>query len=188
MHNRFISDINQNTANRAILSRWHKIELPNAWLVAGCLFQTVWNLQAKRPAQQDIKDYDLFYFDPIDLSQQAEQQIQAYADSLLGDLGIVIEVANQARVHLWYQSFFGHPYTALTSAEDGISKFLVRETCVGIRPNEYCAPYGLEGLYAGTLTPNTLVPHQNLFEHKTASYQQRWQWLKINTVVDQHHS
>jgi hypothetical protein len=33
------------------------------------LFQTVWNLQRGRPPGQGIKDYDLFYFDPTDLSE-----------------------------------------------------------------------------------------------------------------------
>jgi hypothetical protein len=183
MLNRFRSDIEGNAANRAILERWGSIELPHAWLVAGCLFQTVWNLQAGRPAQQDIKDYDLFYFDASDLSRDGEQQAQAQVDALLGDLGIVVEVANQARVHLWYEEFFGQPYAALNSAEEGISRFLVRETCVGISPAECFAPYGLEGLYAGTLTPNALVPHANLFERKVASYRQRWPWLKVTEAL-----
>ena len=179
MQHRFRADIECNPANRAILSRWARLGLPEAWLVAGCLFQTVWNLQADRPPQQGIKDYDLFYFDPSDLSGEAEEQAQAQVSSLLGDLGIVVEVANQARVHLWYEQFFGYRYMPLASPEDAIAKFLVRETCVGVRPSECCAPYGLDGLYVGTLTPNPLVPHANLFEHKVASYRQRWPWLKI---------
>jgi hypothetical protein len=49
METAFLADITANPANRAILSRWQKLELPNAWLVAGCLFQSVWNLQSGRP-------------------------------------------------------------------------------------------------------------------------------------------
>lgn len=52
------------------------------------------------------------------------------------------------------------------------------ETCVAIRPGEVYAPYGLEGLYDGTLTPNPLVPHAELFDAKVASYQARWPWLR----------
>jgi uncharacterized protein len=184
MQHRFRADVERNPANSAILSRWKRVELPEPWLVAGCLFQTVWNLQAGRPPHQDIKDYDIFYFDASDLSQETERQAQAHLDSLLGDLGIVVEVANQARVHLWYEQFFGHTYSPLGSSEDGIRKFLVRETCVGIRPGQYFAPYGLEGLYAGTLTPNPLVPHHNLFERKVATYRQRWDWLRVHAERD----
>lgn len=131
------------------------------------------------PSQSGIKDYDIFYFDSSDLSEAAEAQAQALAESVLSDLGVTVEVANQARVHLWYPEHFGYPYPALASAEDGISRFLVRETCVGIRPQQWYAPYGLTGLYAGTLTPNAATPYAELFAKKVAAYKARWSWLKI---------
>jgi hypothetical protein len=61
---RFVADVLQNINNRTILERWDDLNLPDGWLVAGCLFQTVWNLQAQRNPEDSIKDYDLFYFDP----------------------------------------------------------------------------------------------------------------------------
>ena len=179
MDSDFISHVARNSVNRAILSRWNDLDLPDAWLVAGCLFQTVWNLQAGLAPETGIKDYDLFYFDPSDLSESAEAEAQARAASVLGDLGVAIEVANQARVHLWYPTHFGRPYPALTSAEDGIRRFLVLETCVGVRPDACHVPYGLAGLYAGTLTPNPIVPAPELFARKVASYRARWNWLTI---------
>jgi hypothetical protein len=173
----FLADISANPANRAILSRWQRLQLPDMWLVAGCLFQTVWNLQSGRPPAADIKDYDIFYFDAADLSKASEEQAQLHADAILNDLGITVEVANQARVHLWYPDHFGYPYDPLCSSADGIQRFLVQETCVAVRPGEVHAPYGLAGLYKGTLTANPLVPHTHLFERKVASYRARWPWL-----------
>ena len=41
----FIRDVRANRFNRAILDRWEALALPDGWLVAGCLFQTVWNLR-----------------------------------------------------------------------------------------------------------------------------------------------
>jgi len=142
--------------------------------VAGCLFQTVWNLQRGRPPSQGIKDYDLFYFDPTDLSEAAEAQAQSRVSSLLADLDATVEVANQARVHLWYPGYFGRPCPPLQSSEDGIRRFLVLETCVGIRPHECHAPFGFSGLYAGSFTPNPLTPYPELFAAKVASYRARW--------------
>lgn len=179
MTDAFLRDVASNPVNRAILSRWSDLALPDGWLVAGCLFQTVWNLKAGLPPDADIKDYDLFYFDPTDLSKEAETQVQAHADSVLADLGVSIEVANQARVHLWYPEHFGHSYPRLTSAEDGIARFLVLETCVGVRPQQCHAPYGLDGIYAGTLSSNPLIPYADLFTRKAASYQSRWNWLSV---------
>jgi hypothetical protein len=175
----FANHVALNPANRAILARWHLLDLPGAWLVAGCLFQTVWNLQAGREPGMGIKDYDIFYFDASDLSQTAEAHVQAHAASVLGDLGVSVEVANQARVHQWYPTHFGRPYPALESAEEGIGRFLVLETCVGLRPHGCHAPFGLTGLYTGTLTPNPATPYPELFAQKAASYTARWDWLRV---------
>ena len=71
------------------------------------------------------------------------------------------------------------PDADLIVASDGIERFLVPSTCVGVRPGEIYAPYGLESLYAGTLAMNPLTPHRDLFEAKAASYQRRWPWLTI---------
>jgi len=173
----FLRQVASNPINASILARWNALGLPDAWLVAGCLFQTVWNVKSGRKAGEGIKDYDIFYFEPSDLSEEAERAVQRSADELFGDLGVTVEVANQARVHVWYPEYFGRPYPQLSSAEEGIGRFLVLETCVGVRPDEVFAPYGLEGIYAGTLTPNPRTPYAELFAAKVASYRSRWDWL-----------
>lgn len=179
----FIAQVLRNPANAAILDRWDALRLPDGWLVAGCLFQTVWNLRSGNPPQEGIKDYDLFYFDAGDLSADGEQAVQSRVEQVLGDLGITVEARNQARVHLWYEAFFGHSYPALRDARDGIDRFLVRETCVGVRPSaaacELYAPYGIETVAQGTLTRNALTPHAALFDAKAASYRARWPWLRV---------
>jgi hypothetical protein len=183
----FLADILSNRHNRAILDAWDALELADGWLVAGCLFQTVWNLQAGRAPEQDIQDYDLFYFDADDLSAAAEARVQRRVERVLGPLGVPIEVKNQARVHLWYEEHFGHAYPRLASARDGIDRFLVPATCVGVRAagagREVYAPNGLALLYAGLLTPNPLTPHLPLFREKAASYRRRWPWLQVREAV-----
>jgi hypothetical protein len=180
--NRFLADILTNRYNRAILDAWSAFELEDGWLVAGCLFQTAWNLASGRAPEDCIKDYDIFYFDAADVSAEAEARVQARVESVLGSLDVPIEVKNQARVHLWYEEHFGHPYEELASAKEGIDRFLVTSTCVGVRPvaggYEVYAPNGLAILYAGVLTPNPLVPHLKLFRSKAASYRSRWSWLE----------
>lgn len=180
---RFISEILRNRFNRAILESWSHLELPDGWLVAGCLFQTVWNLQGHRAPEADIKDYDLFYFDPVDLSAEGEQRAQRRVDAALGALGVSVEVKNQARVHLWYEEFFGFPYPQLSSSTDGIDRFLIPATCVGVQPARsgyrVYVPNGLSILYGGELTPNPLTRHLPLFREKAASYKSRWPWLSV---------
>ncbi len=180
MRGKFLSDIARNPNNAEILRRWGQFDLPDLWLVAGCLFQTVWNLQLDRDASLGIKDYDLFYFDAVDRSAEAERQAGERVNEILSDLGVKFEVVNQARVHQWYERDFGHPYPELHSAEDAIRRFLVLETCVGVRADDCAAPYGLDGIYKRTLSPNPLVPHKDLFAAKVASYRSRWPHLVTN--------
>ncbi|MBK9571258.1 MAG: nucleotidyltransferase family protein [Rhodoferax sp.] len=180
---RFVADVLHNRFNRAIVERLDDLKLPDAWLVAGCLFQTVWNLRSGQAADAGIRDYDVFYFDADDLSEQSETLINQLAAALFADLRVPIEIKNQARVHLWYESYFGRPYAALRNSREGIDRFLVASTAVGLQPQAadhrpaVYAPYGLDQLYRGVLTPNLSMDHGPLFERKCKDYQARWPWL-----------
>ena len=182
---RFIEDALRNPHNRALLAGLPALALPVAWLVAGCLFQSVWNLQGGRPPEAGIRDYDLFYFDATDLSAQAERQVDERVQRHFSGLPVTIETKNQARVHTWYAEYFGGSYAASLCAQDGIDRFLVDCTCVGLQPGEglptLYAPYGLQALYEGVLRPNPRCHQPRLYAAKAADYRARWPWL---TVLD----
>ena len=184
LHEHFVRDVLANPDNRAILDRWDRLGLPDGWLVAGCLFQAAWNVATGQPAGAHVKDHDLFYFDAGDLSEAGERRAQSRVDDVLADLGVVVEAKNQARVHLWYEAHFGYPCPRLASVKDGIDRFLVLSTCVGVRPGgaslEVYAPNGLHDLYGGRLAPNPLTDHRPLFAGKALSYVERWPWLRID--------
>ncbi len=184
LRERFLADLRRNPNNDRILGRWDALALPDGWLVAGCLFQTVWNVLSGRDPTAGIKDYDLFYFDPDDLSAETEQAAGRRAEAVLSDLGIRVEVCNQARVHLWYERHFGRPYARLASTREGIDRFLMPATCVGVNSREVYAPHGFELLYRGELTMNPLTPYPELFERKAADYRARWDWLRTVRSVD----
>lgn len=121
----------RNPVNAAISDELFHLALPDAWIVAGCLVQTVWNGLTARPLDYGIADYDAFYFDP-DTSWAAEdaviRQLQDRLASLdVKVLGVKVEVRNQARVHLWYPQKHGLPYPALQSSTEGIDRFLTQE-------------------------------------------------------------
>jgi hypothetical protein len=69
----------QLTALRTTLSRnrtlLEVLGLPDWYLTAGCLFQTIWNTVTGRPPTHGIKDYDVFYHDDTDLSWEAEDAV-----------------------------------------------------------------------------------------------------------------
>jgi len=174
----------RNPINRAILQRLPLLGVSQAYLVAGCVFQALWNERAGRSPQSEVKDYDIFYFDDADLSWEAEDAVIQRGRVLFGDLDALIEIRNQARVHLWYPQRFGAPYPSLASSEDGIGRFLVRCTCVGLAPQgdgslRLHAPYGLDELEHGILRPNANAPSLQRFREKAMSYQARWPFLRI---------
>jgi uncharacterized protein len=183
---RFRAIVRQNRINAALLDRLPALDLPDCWLVAGCLFQTVWNIQTGRPPQENISDYDVFYFDRSDLSYEAEDRVIKRVASVCAGLDAVIEVKNQARVHLWYEQRFGQEYPALASSSSGIDRFLVEGTCVGVscalsQPPAVYARFGLDDLYAGILAPNPRDLPPPRFNEKAASYRARWPWLTLAT-------
>lgn len=177
----FIDAALTNRFNAKILERLPALDLPECHLVAGCLFQAIWNMIAGQPAGRNVHDYDVFYFDGSDLSWGAEDAVIKKVNLHFEDLPIRIDVKNQARVHLWYEEKFGAGYPALISARDGIERYLVECTCVGIEvaTGELFAPNGLEDIWAGQLRINPKNARPDAFLEKAKSYQARWPMLTI---------
>src|SRR2546426_11685534 len=100
--------LENNSVIERILLRASSLQMPNWYLGAGCIAQTVWNSLHGFRLTQNIQDYDLAYFDSTDLSEEAEEKTIRKAQSVLGDLGVNIDVKNEARVHLWYKKHFGN--------------------------------------------------------------------------------
>ena len=86
-----------------LLYRLRSLRLPQWRLVAGCLYQTVWNVLTDRPRGTGIKDYDLIYFDQDEPSWEAEDAVIRRVAAATRDCVGPVEVRNQARVHLWFE-------------------------------------------------------------------------------------
>ena len=71
---RFESIIRADADLMHLLERLRSLGLPQWRLVAGCLYQTVWNVLTDRPRGTGIKDYDLIYYRD-DASWEAEDAV-----------------------------------------------------------------------------------------------------------------
>ncbi len=60
---RFSADALANPVKGALLGRRPDLGIDQPWLVAGCVYQAVWNCLAGRPPAENVKDYDVFYWD-----------------------------------------------------------------------------------------------------------------------------
>ena len=172
--------VRQNLAVAAVLDRLPELRLAQGHLTAGCLFQTAWNIAGGRAPGWGIRDADVFYFDE-DPSWEAEDAVIRRAAALCADMPLRVEVRNQARVHLWYEARFGAPCPPLRSAREGIDRFLVACTAVGVAvgTGEVYAPFGLDEIERGILRINPRHPRPALFRAKAEDYRARWPWLRI---------
>ena len=89
----FVSLALRNPANDAILTALDALQLPDAWLVSGCLVQSAWNALTDRPMGYGISDYDVFYFD-ADTSWEAEDRVIGQLDRVARQLAAPIQVRN----------------------------------------------------------------------------------------------
>lgn len=153
----FIAAALRNPIHEIIAEELSRLALPDAWIVAGCLVQTVWNVQTARAVDHGIADYDIFYFDP-DTSWQAEDAVIRKLQGRLARLNAKVEVRNQARVHLWYPEKHRLPYPALHGSTQGIDRFLTKNTQVGIRRtqagHDIYAPHGFDDIAKMIVRPN----------------------------------
>lgn len=179
----FVALALRNPVNQAILQRLPALGLADTWLVSGCLFQTVWNIQTGRDIQHGIRDYDFFYFDP-DTSYAAEDAVIRRVRATFADITDAIEVRNQARVHLWYAEKFNAPYPPLTRARDGIDRFLMDCAQVGLRNGttgyDVYAPKGFADVVDMIVRPNRIANFQAArYDEKTARWKALWPELTV---------
>lgn len=156
--------------------------LPDAWIVSGALYGNIWNALTGKPWDYGVKDYDIFYFDASDRSYDAEDAIIQRCTPLFPNAPPV-EFRNQARVHLWYETHFGHPYPPLADSREGIRRFACITHMIGARLHggtlDLYAPHGLEPIFAFQLIGNTLLDNRATHEAKGARHCGLWPELTL---------
>lgn len=161
-----------------LLDNFASLALPEPWIVAGALAQTVWNHRYALPPTHGIADIDLVYFDP-DLSEATEAAHQ----SRLANTPIRFDVKNQARVHQWYEAKFGRPLAPYRSVPEAIATYPTTATAIGVRMQngtmELCAPFGTADLFAGIVRPNKALVTEAAYTAKAARWRRLWPELQI---------
>ncbi len=161
-----------------ILARFDEIGLPDCWLVAGAIAQTVWNgLHGREPAS-GIKDIDVVYFDANDLTAQSKQREQARVRALFPEIPVELDVQNEARIHLRYEDRFGYPIAPYKSSADAIATFPTTATSIGVRSLngrfDVIAPFGLDDLLNGIVRPNQRQITRAIYEAKVGRWRAEW--------------
>ena len=181
---RFAAIIRTDPELMRLLAALRSVRLPQWRLVAGCLYQTVWNVLTGRPPRTGIKDYDLIYFDDRDLSWAAEDAVICRVGAATrGCLGPV-ETRNQARVHLWFEDRFGITYPRLSSADAALVHYASIVHAIGVRLEDddrldVAAPFGYDDLFAMVIRPNLALDNAATHTRKALRAQTIWHELTI---------
>lgn len=167
-----------------LLLRLRRLDLPQWRLVAGCIYQTVWNVLTGRPRGTGIQDYDVAYFDAADLSWEAEDAVISRVTVATADCAGPVQVRNQARVHLWFADRFGLGYPPLASADEALRRYASVVHAVGVRlePDgrlDIAAPFGLDDLFAMVIRPNPVLDNAESHQRKAARVQRIWPEVTI---------
>lgn len=167
-----------------VLETMRALDLPDWLLFSGAVYQRVLNHLGDRDLDYGIKDYDVGYFDASDISYEAEDVvIRRVAAAFAPPLRELVEVRNQARVHVWFEGKFGEPYSPLSSSAEAPARFVSPMFAVGVKLDRdermiIVAPFGLEDLFARRLRPNPRGPSAN-FPRIAASAKARWPELEV---------
>jgi len=166
-----------------ILTSAPGLKLPNWYLGARCISQTVWNVLHEFSPGHGIKDYDLVYYDSGDLSFETEDNHIQQAKRLFRSIPVPVEVRNEARVHLWYPEKFGYPIDPYRSVEEAIASWPTTATCVGVKyvgkGFHVYAPYGLDDLFAMLVRPNKALKKKQVYEDKVKRWSATWPKLRV---------
>ncbi len=183
----FIDLVRANPVNEAIFARIPNLPLPQGMLVSGCLYQSVWNGLLGHPSTNGIRDYDLVYFDDRDVSYEAEDVVIKACDAAFADLGVEVEVRNQARVHLWFEEHFGVPYSPLSNAAQSLERYMSPCNAVGAEPDTdgkltIHAPFGLEDVFGFIIRPRGDGSEISATSYAQKTTRMKAQWPELNVM------
>jgi len=141
-----------------------------SWCIgAGAVRNLVWDALHAHPQPSALADIDVCHFDAGDPEARRDAELQGRLQALRPDLPW--ELTNQAAVHLWFESVFGHAVSPLRSLEEAVASWPEYATAVGISLDaqerlHVIAPHGLDDLFG-------LVVRRNPVRVSVATYRQR---------------
>jgi uncharacterized protein len=97
------------------------------------------------------------------------------------------EVTNQAAVHLWFESHFGHPVAPLNLLREAVASWPEFVTSVGLTLTEdseiqVIAPYGLNDLFSITVRRNPARVSIETYRRRAEEKRYAERWPRVTVV------
>lgn len=180
----FISILKQNKDLMHILNYISELKLPNFYIAAGSVFQTIWNYYDNKPLNYQIKDIDIIYYDTNNISKESEKELEAKIIKHFNNLNYKFDVHNEARMHLWKKENENKNIEQYKNSEDAIDQWIATVHSIGITKEndkiKIYAPFGLSDIFSKTIRP---IKHKanskELYDKKVESWTKRFDNLTI---------
>jgi len=163
-----------------VLETVRSLGLPDWYLAAGAIRNTVWDVLHDSTSSQPLSDLDVIYFDPANLISDAEDKLRAAAPKYSW------EVTNQATIHRWQSSATGRDIPAYDSIATSMAGWPETATAVGVRLSkrgtmEFIAPHGLADLFSLIVRPSPAASDPRAYTSRLQqkSWHLRWPRLLI---------
>lgn len=161
------------------------LSLPDWYIAAGAIRNSVWNYLHGRPTTSHQQDIDVIYFDSSDIHGGREKSSEKILGQKLPTLKW--EVVNQARGHLFRHGQMMRP--PVNSSCESIAYWIETPTCVGVRLEDdegftICAPHGLDDLMRLVVRP-VPMPYQNLSLYQERVTKKNWSELWPKLIIEQ---
>ena len=175
--------LSQNQPIWEVISKIENLNLPDCYVGAGCIAQTVWNHYHGFKSSANINDIDVVYFDRSDLSFEKENEVINSVSNYFSHFPIKLDIKNQARVHLWYKDHFGYDITPYKSLEEAVSTWPTTATSIAVNLEKnqpkVIAPFGLTDLFDLIVRPNKKQITAEIYNNKLNRWRTHWPKLKI---------
>lgn len=161
---------------------------PQPWAIgAGAVRNLVWDALHGFAQPSALSDLDLVFFDTADLSSSRDAALQQQLQRAAPEF--TWEVTNQAAVHLWFDSCFGHSVPPLASLEEAIASWPEYATAVGLRLEAddsltVRAPLGLEDLFALRVRRNPRRVSVQTYRRRIAERRYALRWPRVQIVLE----
>ena len=168
----------------AVLHGLRDMALPDHLLVAGAIYNEVWNHLTGRAVLTGVNDIDVCYFDGADIGWDAEDRVIRAVETRFAGLPVPVQVRNQARVHVWFEAKFGSPFTPLTSSAQMLERYASKTHAVGARLRadgsmDIVSPFGLDDLFSFRMVPNPVLNNRKAHTEKGARAKATWPELTL---------
>lgn len=185
LHERLIAIARGSSWFMAALRAVRELKLASWCIGAGAVRNLVWDELHKLAKPSPLADVDVAYFDANDLSNEQDACLQRRLQEILP--GVPWEVTNQAGVHQWFESYFGHAVPPLRSLEEAVASWPEYSTSVGLTLNaddslHVTAPYGLEDLFSILVRRNPARVSVETYRQRVLQKKYTERWANVRVV------